>query len=95
MNPITSQFQRRALNALLVPLLDDDEPPQWTEVALRFFCGPDTRVRINGQPLVPGITIPATAFTVRWNFDRCWPLDYASSELSGVVDLGVFHEDAG
>lgn len=45
----------RALDAL---------PPQWTDVALQHFCGPGTRVEINGHPLVPGTAIPAGAFVV-------------------------------
>lgn len=94
-DPITGLFQRRALNALLVPLLDDDQPPRWTDVPMRFFCGPATRVEIDGLPFVPGSSVPATAFTVRWHIDQCWPLDYASFELSGVVDLVVYHEDTG
>lgn len=94
-HPITGQFQRHALNALLVPLLDDAEPARWTDTALRYFCGPETRVEIDGQPLVPGAAVPATAFTVRWHIDQCWPLDKAAFELSGVVDLVVYHEDTG
>jgi len=94
-DPPTGDFSRFALNALLVPLLDDAEPPRWTDVGFNFFCGPATRVEVDGKPLVPGAVIPATAFTVRWHMDRCTPLDYASVELSGVVDLLVFHEDNG
>ena len=94
-HPITGQFQRHALNALLVPLLDDADPPRWTDVALRYLCGPATRVEIDGQPLVPGATIPAVPFTVRWHIDQCWPLDYAAMELSGRVDLRVHPEGAG
>jgi len=89
------EFSRFSLNALLVPLLDDSEPPRWTDVALRHFCGPQTHVEIDGRPLVPGTTIPATAFTVHWTIDRCWPLDYSAVELSGAVKLQVFHEDSG
>lgn len=89
------EFSRFALNALRVPLLDDSEPPRWTDVALRHFCGPQTRVEIDGRPLVPGMAIPATAFTVRWTIDQCWPLDYTAVELSGAVELQVFHEDTG
>lgn len=37
----------------------------------------------------------ATACTVRWYTDQCWPLDYSAFELSGVVDLVVHHEDTG
>jgi len=89
------KFSRIALNALLVPLLDDSEPPRWTDVALRHFCGPQTHVEIDGGPLVPGTTIPSTAFTVRWTIDQCWPLSYSAVELSGAVELQVFHEDWG
>lgn len=92
---VTGQFSRHVLNALLVPLLDDDAPPRWTDVALRHFCGPATWVEVDGEPLVPGSPIPADAFTVRWHIDRCWPLDYSAFQLSGRVDLSVYHEDMG
>jgi hypothetical protein len=93
--PTAGDLSRFALNALLVPLLDDDEPPRWTDVALNSFCGPATRVEIDGKPLVPGVRIPATAFAVRWDMDSCKPLCRSSVELSGVVELLVFHEDNG
>jgi hypothetical protein len=94
-DPITGQFSRFALNALLVPLIDDHEPPIWTDVGMRFFCGPATSVEVNGRPLVPGASMPATAFTVRWHIDQCRPLARASFELSGDVEVLVFHEDDG
>lgn len=92
---ITGELSRFALNALLVPLLDDAEPPRWTDVALDYFCGPATQVEVDGKPIVPGVSIPSTAFTVRWNMDQCKPLGHSSVELSGIVELLVFHEDAG
>lgn len=92
---ITGDLSRFALNALLVPLLDDAEPPRWTDVALNSACGPATQVEIDGKPLVPGGSIPSTAFTVRWNMDECRPLGHSSVELSGVAELLVFHEDTG
>ena len=88
-------LRRVAANALLVPLLDDDSPPRWTDVAANFFCEPATRIEIDGQPMLPGARIPATAFTLRWHMDRCRPLDAYSLELSGIVELLVFHEDTG
>ena len=94
-DPITGQFSRFALNALLVPLIDDHQPPNWTDVAVRFFCGPATSVEVDGRPLVPGASMPSTAFTVRWHIDQCRPLDRASFVLSGDVELLVFHEDNG
>jgi hypothetical protein len=86
-------FSRFALNALLVPLLDDSEPPRWSDAALFLACGPATRVEVDGRPLVAGAPIPAQAFTVRWTMDACTQLD--AFELSGVVELLVFHEDTG
>lgn len=89
----TAQFTHRALNALLVPLLDDAQPLRWTDVALQFFCGPDTRVEVDGRPLAPGTALPARAFSVHWHIDHCWPLDFAAFELSGDVTLLAFHDD--
>ena len=87
------EFTRFALNALLATLLDDDEPPRWSDVALGHVCGPGTRVEVDGRPLLHGTTIPATTFTVRWQMDRCSPLE--AFEVSGTVGLLVFHEDDG
>jgi hypothetical protein len=87
-------FSQFALNALLVPLLDDAEQPRWTDIAVDLSCGPATWVDVDGKPLVPGAGVPATAFTVRWNMDRCRPLSPAV-EMSGVVELLVFHDDTG
>lgn len=88
-------LSRFALNALLAPLIDDDIPPRWTDAALHHLCGPATRVEIDGKPLEPGARVPATAFTVRWSIDECWPFDAASIVLTGIAELLVFHEDTG
>lgn len=92
---ITGIFKRFALNALLATLIDDSNPPRWTDVGVQFFCGPATQVTVDGVPLIPGDLVPASAFKVRWQIDQCWPLDYAAYELSGLVELHVVHEDAG
>lgn len=86
---------RFALNALLATLIDDAVPPRWTDAALHHVCGPATRVEVDGQPLVPGALVPATAFSLRWQMDECWPFDAESVLLSGAVGLLVFHEDVG
>jgi len=89
----TADFCRFALNALLVTLIDDDEPPRWSDVALIHICGPATHVEVDGRPLVHGSRIPAGAFTVRWTMDQCTALE--AFELHGAVELLVFHEDTG
>lgn len=86
---------RFALNALLVPLLDDAVPPRWTDATLDHICGPGTRVRIDGRPLERHMPMPARAFSVHWTLDRCLPFGFESVELSGDVALHVFHEDDG
>lgn len=92
--PLPVDLYRFALNALLVPLLDDAEPPRWTDAVIDFSCNPGTSVMVDGEPLLAGKLIPATAFTVRWNMDHCAPMG-GTVELSGSVELAVFHEDAG
>ncbi len=89
------QLQQFALNALLAPLMDDDLPARWTDVAVRHFCGPETRIEVDGQPMQPGAPVPSRAFTLRWHIDACWPFDAATPELSGDVELLVFREDDG
>ncbi len=90
-----ADFHRRVLNALLVPLMDDDEPPRWTDTWMNFECGPATTVMVDGKALIARKRIPPVAFSVRWNMDGCTPLGQAAMELSGSVDLLVFHEDEG
>lgn len=93
--PLPVDLYRFALNALLVPLLDDAEPRQWTDVAINFSCDPGTRVMVDGEVMVPGKRIPATTFTVRWVMDNCAPMGRESVALSGGVALRVFHEQDG
>ena len=93
--PMPIDLYRFALNALLVPLIDDAVPPRWTDIAMDFFCDPGTTVMIDGKPMVPGDLVPAKAFKVRWDMSRCTPLGPQSVELSGGVELVVFHEDTG
>ena len=93
--PMPIDLYRFALNALLVPLMDDAVPPRWNEAAMDFNCGPGTSVTVDGAPLVAGKLIPAKAFTVRWDMDHCTPMGPESVALSGRVELVVFREDAG
>ena len=93
--PMPVDLYRFALNAFLVPLLDDAAPPKWTSAAVEFACGPGTTVMVDGEPMVVGQPIPVKAFTVRWMMDRCSPLGQDSVELSGGVELVVDRKGAG
>lgn len=93
--PLPVDLYRFALNAFLVPLLDDAAPPRWTDVAMEFACGPGTTVMVDGEPMVAGQPIPVKAFTVRWMMDRCSPMGRESVELTGGVELVVDRKGAG
>ena len=93
--PMPIDLYRFALNAFLVPLMDDTVPPRWSDVAINYFCDPGTTVMIDGEPMVPGKLVPTKAFTVRWNIDHCAPMGPESVALSGRVELVVSHEDTG
>ena len=93
--PMPIDLYRFALNALLVPLIDDAVPPRWTDVAIDFNCGPGTSVTVDAAPLVAGRLIPSKAFTVRWDMDHCTPLGPELVALSGRVELVVSHVDSG
>ena len=93
--PLPIDLYRFALNAFLVDLLDDDEPPRWTNVVMKFVCGPGTTVMVDGEPMVAGQPIPVKAFTVRWMMDRCSPMGQESVELSGGVELVVDRKGSG
>ncbi len=48
--PAPDDLYRFALNALLAPLLDDTEPPRWTDAAIDFSRDPGTNVMVDGEP---------------------------------------------
>lgn len=83
-------LRRYALNALLLPLLDDAEPPRWSLAAIDLTCGPGTRVLVDGRPLQPGTPVPAAPFRVQWQMDGCHPLGADALALDGGVLLTVY-----
>ena len=91
--PVES-LRRHALNALLVPLLDDGAPPRWVDPATTMNCDPGSVVLVDGRPLVPGERIPPRSFSLRWHLVDCRPLSSTES-FDGDVLLQVFHEDEG
>ena len=93
--PMPVDLQKFALNAFLVPLLDDAVPPRWTDAAVEFMCDLGTSIWVDGQPMVPGDPIPARDFTVSWAMDKCSPFGQNSVELTGGVELMVSHTAAG
>ena len=91
-----AELKNFALNALLIPLIDDGAPPAWldpfttTALSIAIDCT-SASVTIDGRPLVPSTAVPARAFTMRWRMDHCVILN-GSTALTGVVELLVFHD---
>lgn len=93
--PMPVDLYRFALNAFLVPLLDDSEPRRWTDMAIDFSCNPGTRVMVDGEPMVVGKLMPTRTFTVRWTMHNCAPMGRESVVLNGNVALFVFRTETG
>jgi len=88
----TRSFTTFALNALLLPLLDDDVPARWADPSLSMDCN-DARVRVDGDRPDVGAPVPSE-FRVRWHTEGCTPLG-EGLELSGDVDLRVESNEGG
>jgi hypothetical protein len=84
---VSHQFMKFALNALLVPLLDDDSPPRWADPTLAYDCEA-LDVQVDDERLDVGAPVHDGGFTVRWHMERCTPFD-GSFELTGDIELKV------
>ena len=60
-------FQRRALNVLLLSLLEPEDPPRWQDPTLATDCAGQVAITVDGAPLVAGRLLPAKAFELRWS----------------------------
>jgi len=89
-------LDRFILNALLVPALDSDAMPlRWTDPRPVSQCGPETAVRVDGEPLLAGALVPDTPFELEWQADGCRPFGAHGPRLDGRVQLTVVREDWG
>jgi len=94
--PTAMDSSRFILNALLVPALDIDVMPlRWVDPRPASLCGPNTTLRINGEPLLAGALVPNTPFELEWQADGCRPFGAGGPRFDGAVKLTVFREDWG
>jgi hypothetical protein len=91
---VSHALGRHAVNALVIPLLDDAEPPRFTQVALPLMCARDGDVSLDGAPLAEGAVAPAGSFTLRWRLDDACPFGPEGPLLRGEVDVLVLRDDA-
>jgi hypothetical protein len=85
---------RYAVNVLVLPLLDDAEPPRFSTFALPLICADEADVGIDGRPLVDGAEVPAGSFVVHWRFVGTCPFGIDGTQLAGAVDVLVLRDDA-
>ena len=85
-------FQQQALNQLLLPLLEPDDPPLWRDPALALACGGHYKITVDGQEIPVGHRLPARSFVLRWT--GTWPGGIGNDiyEMTGEVVLLVFHD---
>lgn len=89
-------FERFALNALLVPLLDAAEhPPRWADPSQGMVCGAGSQVKVDGGPLESGLELSGRGFSVQWQLNGCLPFGIDGLELTGRAELDVFLDDEG
>jgi hypothetical protein len=93
---LAADMRRFALNALLVPVLDDEaNPARWGDPSLAMPCQAGTRVLVDGVALQPRAESSGRAFTLEWTLDQCLPFGSGGPEFSGVAELVVFRDDDG
>jgi hypothetical protein len=90
-------FTRHAMNAMVVPLIDDVEPLRWISEPLAVDECADgfNDVTVDGRPFPAGEPLPAIAFKVRRTLKGCNPWGGPWPVLTGVIELTVFHDDGG
>ncbi|HKA45743.1 MAG TPA: hypothetical protein VKF40_27385 [Burkholderiales bacterium] len=94
--PAATDSSRFILNAFLVPALDIDvQPLRWVDPQSASLCGPNTTVRVNGEPLLAGALVPNAPFELEWQADECRPFGAGGPRFDGAVKLTVFREDWG
>lgn len=82
-------WQRFALNGLLEPLLEADDPLRWAPPRALMPCADSATVDVDGAAPEPGAPLAEAPFTVRWRLDHCLPFGPESIGLSGEIEMRV------
>ena len=87
---------RFAVNALLVPVLDEDgAPARWHDPSLAVACQPGSQVFVNGRPIEPRSEVIGQEFSVLWTMQACLPFGAGGPELTGAAEVVAFRDDGG
>ena len=86
-------LRKFAFNALVVPVLDVDDPARFAPVDSSLLCADRSQVAVNGETMVAGDTVPPGAFVLQWDLKMYCPFGRIGPFLDGRVDVLVFRDD--
>ena len=93
---VAQDIRRFALNALLVPVLDEEATPaRWHDPSLAISCQPGTQVHVDGRPIEPRAELSGQGFSVLWTMAACLPFGAGGPELTGAAEVVAFRDDEG
>jgi hypothetical protein len=85
---VAHDIRRFAINAFLVPLLDEEgAPARWQDPSLAVPCQPGTQVYVNGQPIEPRSEVTGQALSVTWQMEACLPFGAGGPQLTGGAEV--------
>jgi hypothetical protein len=93
---VAHDVRRFAVNALVVPVLDEDgTPARWHDPSLAVPCQPGSQVFVNGRPIEPRSEVIGPEFTVSWVMEGCLPLGAGGPEWTGAAEVIALRDDGG
>jgi hypothetical protein len=93
---VAHDIRRFAVNAFLVPVLDEEATPaRWRDPSLAVPCQPGTQVYVNGRPIEPRSEVIGQGFSVIWAMEACLPFGTDGPELTGVAEVVAFRDTVG
>lgn len=90
---LAPRLQTFAVNAFVVPVLDDSDEPRFTDLHRTTLCAEQTEVKVNGQPVIAGDLVPPGAFVLHWDLALYCPFGSAGPQVDGRIEVLVFRDD--
>jgi hypothetical protein len=87
------RLHHAAVRALLTNLIDDDDPPRFTDPHWPIVCAEATQVLLGGEPVKEGQRVPEGSFTLDWTLDGACPLGDGGPLLYGRARMLVLRDD--
>jgi len=88
-----ADLRARAAALFVDPLVDDSDPPRFTDAYRALTCADHSSVMVNGQPVIEGDLVPPGAFVMQWDMDLYCPYGISGPLLNGRAEVLVFRDD--